>query len=81
MSEKCYYEDCGYGYGENQFPDECDDCGEYFCMKHLKIHKKDGTCKKLIKEYEEDIENFELGEIPTKILKDELKRRKDEKKY
>jgi hypothetical protein len=41
MSEKC---ECGFGYGENEFPDECDECGEYFCPKCMRKHKKE-CCK------------------------------------
>lgn len=90
MSEKCYYLDAvvdvefdtpcgennGYGAGE---PDYCDDCDEYFCSKHLRQHKRDGTCRAIQEEMgEEEWQDIkeDLKEIPTRLLEEELARRK-----
>jgi len=65
MSEKCWWGDniscdcsSNSGWGSSS-PNECDDCGEYFCSKHLKLHKKRGICEKIINEDEE----YELKEL------------------
>lgn len=85
MSEKCYYIneeidfDCSSnnGYGSSS-PIECDDCEEYFCSKHFKLHKKDGTCKKIQKgieqENEEEMKSY-LQEVPIALLENEILRR------
>ena len=85
MSEKCYYSgecDCSSnsGYGERS-PDNCDDCGEDFCTKHMKSHKKDGTCEKIQRGYIDDEmkENKELlKNMPTDLLEAELQSRKEQ---
>lgn len=84
MSEKCYYlnegldGDCSKNDGYSGFPDECDDCGEFFCSKHLKLHKKDGTCKKIQNEFEEDddfkeVRIEERNKVIAEVEKDLIK--------
>ena len=58
MSEKC---ECGFGYGENEYPDECDNCGEYFCPKCMKKHLK--TCKPHIPKSGKVIFEFQSDDI------------------
>ena len=79
MSEKCYCIGCGgcssnCGYGSSS-PDECDKCGEYYCSKHMKLHRKDGTCEEVINENNE----YELDEL-EKNMKNIKKKIKEMKK-
>jgi hypothetical protein len=84
MSEKCYYlnddmnecDICSRNNGYNRIPpDECDDCGEFFCSKHLKKHKKDGFCEKIQQGYNE-YNDDEIALI-KKVKEEERKRIKE----